>query len=74
LKLDEEEHVDSAQRDGLDGEEVAGEHGRGLTADELAPGQPTSLSRRAEPGLAQELSPVVTDTVIPSPASSPAIR
>ena len=56
LKLTEEEHVDPPQGDGLDGQEVAGEHGRRLTADQLAPGQPTSLSSRAEPGLAQEPS------------------
>jgi hypothetical protein len=31
LEFDEEEHVKAAQRDRLDGEEIAREHGRGAT-------------------------------------------
>src|SRR5206468_2287071 len=55
-ELDEEEHVDPPQGDGLDGEEVAGDHALRLAADELTPGKPASPSRGAEPRLAQELS------------------
>src|SRR5262249_14452987 len=35
--FDEEEHVEAAQRDRFDGEEIAGKHARGLLAEELAP-------------------------------------
>jgi hypothetical protein len=37
LEFDEEEHVEAAQRDRLDGEEIAGEHAGGLLAQEFAP-------------------------------------
>jgi hypothetical protein len=37
LEFDEEEHVEAAQRDRLDSEEIAGEHARGLLAEELSP-------------------------------------
>jgi hypothetical protein len=37
FEFDEEEHVEAAQRDRLDGEEVAGEHAGGLLAEEFAP-------------------------------------
>jgi len=38
LKLDEEEHLVTAQEGGLDGEEVAGDDARRLRTEELAPG------------------------------------
>jgi hypothetical protein len=41
-ELDEEEDVVAAQAERFDGEEVAGEHARGLLAQEL-------LSARADP-------------------------
>jgi hypothetical protein len=37
FEFDEEEHVEAAERDRLDGEEIAGEHAGGLQAEELAP-------------------------------------
>src|ERR687888_1668082 len=37
FELDEEEHVEAAQREPLGGEEIAGEHGRGLLAEKLPP-------------------------------------
>jgi hypothetical protein len=43
------EHVDPPQGQGLDGEEVAGDHGLRLAADELKPGKTISLSGRSEP-------------------------
>jgi hypothetical protein len=36
-ELDEEQHVEAAQRDRFDGEEVAGDHARGLLAEEVPP-------------------------------------
>jgi hypothetical protein len=38
-KLNEEEHVQAAERDRLDREKVAGEHARGLLAKECRPAQ-----------------------------------
>src|SRR5215831_12207604 len=50
-ELDEEEHVEAAQRERLDGEEIAGEHAGGLLAQELPPARPrTSRSRRKTVG------------------------
>jgi hypothetical protein len=37
VELDEEEHVEAAERDRFDGEEVAGDHARGLLAEEVPP-------------------------------------
>ena len=37
FEFDQEEHVEAAERERLNGEEVAGEHGRGLLAEEFAP-------------------------------------
>jgi hypothetical protein len=36
-EFDEEQHVEATKRDRLDGEEVTGEHARGLLAEEGAP-------------------------------------
>ncbi|MBK5220926.1 MAG: hypothetical protein JJE35_14280, partial [Thermoleophilia bacterium] len=48
---DEEEHVDPSQGNGVDGEEVAGDHALRLVADELTPGEATTFSGWAEPGV-----------------------
>jgi hypothetical protein len=74
LKLDEEEHVDPPQGDGFDGEQVAGDHGLRLAADELAPGKPASMSCGPEPGLAQQLSHARRRDLDPEPGEFPAIR
>jgi hypothetical protein len=37
VEFDEEQDVESAQGDGVDTEEVGGNHGVGLGVDELAP-------------------------------------
>src|ERR671936_1907770 len=50
LELDEEENVEAAQRQCLDGEEIAGEHARGLLAQELPPGRTRAPRHRREPG------------------------
>jgi hypothetical protein len=55
-QLDEEEDVEPCREDGVDGEEVAREHARGLAADELAPGDAGSLASGSEPCFAQELA------------------
>jgi hypothetical protein len=55
-KLDEEEDVEPCREDGVDGEDVAREHARGLAADELAPGNAGSLASGSEPCFAQELA------------------
>jgi hypothetical protein len=55
-ELDEEEDVEPCPEHGVDGKEVAGQHGRGLASDELAPGGAGSPSSRANSRLAQELA------------------
>jgi hypothetical protein len=48
FELDEEEHVEAAQRERLDGEEIAGEHARRLLAEEVAPGWARASRRGPE--------------------------
>lgn len=43
---DEEEHVEAAQQDRLDGEEIAGDHAGCLRAQELTPARPAATRRR----------------------------
>src|SRR6266542_553783 len=54
LEFDEEEHIEAPKRECLDGEEVAGEHGCGLPAEELSPAQPRAPGRRPKPGGEQD--------------------
>jgi hypothetical protein len=46
LEFDEEEDVEAAQRERLDGEEIAGEHARCLLAQELLPARADAPRRR----------------------------
>src|SRR6266511_3360745 len=48
LEREEEEHVDSLQQGGLDGEEIAGERRRSVLAEEVAPGELVSPRRRRQ--------------------------
>jgi hypothetical protein len=48
LQRDEEEDVDAGQPDGLDGEEVAGQHRRRLLAQELPPARAVAFGRRRQ--------------------------
>src|SRR6266545_152729 len=56
VELDEEEHVQPLQPDGLDGEEVDGEHAVRLRAEELAPREAGALASRPEASLLEELA------------------
>jgi hypothetical protein len=58
VDLDHEEHVDSLQRDSaVDVEEVAGQHGRRLGAEELSPGRSVcSGGSRRDPQLLEDAS------------------
>src|ERR1019366_7792942 len=47
-ELDEEQHIDSPQADGVDREEVARDRAASLTADELAPGKPVARRGRSK--------------------------
>jgi hypothetical protein len=47
---DEDEHVEPAQQDGVNGEEVAGECRRGVLAQERAPVRPSALGCRWNTG------------------------
>src|SRR5438874_544524 len=49
LELDEEEHVEAAERDRLDREEIAGEHGGRLLAQEKPPARLGASRRGPEP-------------------------
>jgi len=53
---DEEEDVDPLQEDGLDRQEVAGEHARRLRSEEGSPSRAGSLWCRLETGLEQHLA------------------
>ena len=48
VDLNEEQHVEATQEDGVDGEEVAGQHGRCLCSEELRPGWPRTSRRRSD--------------------------
>lgn len=54
VDLDEEQHVDAAQPDRVDAEEVAREDTRGLGVEELAPRWPLAARSRVEPGAEQD--------------------
>ena len=74
-KLDEEQDVGPCREDGVEGEEVAREHARGLAADELAPANARSLPSGSEPCFAQQLADRRRrDAESERAASSPAIR
>src|SRR5215211_1734759 len=55
-ELDEEEHVQPLQGNGLDREEVDGEHAVRLRPQELAPGEPGAHAGRPQTRLSQELA------------------
>jgi hypothetical protein len=55
-ELDEEEHVQPPQGNGLHGEEVDGEHAVGLRTEELAPRRSGALARRSEAAPPKQLA------------------
>src|SRR5215207_603876 len=73
-KLDEEEHVQAAQGDGLDGEEVAGEHARGLPTKECRPAYGSSPRRWLEPSGGKQAAHRARREAKAELQSSPAIR
>ncbi len=54
-ELDEEQHVEAFERDGVDVEEVGGHDARRLGAQELTPGRAASPGSRAEAVVPQNL-------------------
>src|SRR5207244_13043226 len=56
LELDEEEHVEAAERDRLDREEIEGEHGGRLLAQEKPPARP-GASRRGPKTVGKQEAP-----------------
>src|SRR6266542_5174357 len=56
FEFDEEEHVEASERNRLDGEEIAGEHGRGLLAEEPPPARTRTPRRWLKTGR-QEQTP-----------------
>jgi hypothetical protein len=73
-ELDEEEHVVAAQRDRLDGEEVARQHACRLLAQELAQLGPLRRGAGVRPAANKSRRTVLGETWTPSFSSSPAIR
>jgi hypothetical protein len=71
---DEDEHVEPAQQDGVNGEEIAGECRRGVLAQERAPVRPSALGAGGTPAVRTTLRTSVAETSIPSLRSSPTIR
>jgi hypothetical protein len=71
---DEEEHVEAAQKDRLDREEVTGDDACRLRAQELAPAETGATRRRLQAGASEQPPALVAETMKPSFASSPQIR
>jgi hypothetical protein len=70
---EEDEHVEAAQPDRVDSEEVAGEDRVGMRLQEAAPRLRVARGRR-NPEVARMLRTEVAETAMPSLRSSPAIR
>ena len=71
VDLDEEEHVEPSEEDGVNGEEVRGQDGPCLGADEVSPGEIVPGPVRPQ---ARTRRTVVAETLMPSPLSSPWMR
>jgi hypothetical protein len=60
-ELDEEEHIETTQRDRLDREEVAGEQARRVTAQKRRPAHRVTAWRGLEPGGGKQTPPPVRE-------------
>jgi hypothetical protein len=72
-EFDEEQHVDAAERDRLDGEEVASKRGRCLLAEELSPTRTRTPRRWLKTSGQSSRRTVLGETRRPSFSNSPAI-
>src|SRR5436309_1452407 len=54
-EFDEEEHVQTAEPERLNGKEVAGNHRRGVGTEELAPAELRATASRRHAGLPEDL-------------------
>jgi hypothetical protein len=61
-ELDEEEHVQAAEPERLDGEELAGDHRRGTGTEELTPTQLGASAGRGNTHLRRILATLVAET------------
>src|ERR671938_1200818 len=73
-ELDEEEHVQPLQPEGLDREEVDREHALRLRAQEVSPGEAGALTGRPQASSLEDRAHRGAETVRPRPRSSPTIR
>lgn len=71
---DEEQHVQPAQPDRIDREEIAGEHCLNVLSEERAPAELVTSRRRRDAGAGEHVSHSVATTVIPSLRNSLTIR
>ena len=74
LELDEEEDIQAAQPDGVDGEEVALDDPGCLLAQKLAPAQLRAARDGLDGMAAQMFQTVLGESLNPSPLSSPWMR
>src|SRR5262245_2427619 len=72
--LEKEQHAEAAERDRLDGEEIARQRGGRLLAQERPPAQLGTPRRRLTTSAREHSPNVLADTEKPSFSSSPAIR
>jgi hypothetical protein len=68
------EHIEAAQQDRLDGEEIARDDARRLRAQKLAPSRAAATQRRLETARVISRRILVAETTKPSLRGSPQIR
>ncbi len=68
VDLDEEQHMETAQRDGIDAEEVGRDQGVGLAGDELAPRRSGAIGGGLTSGVAEDLPDSGSGDAVPETA------
>jgi hypothetical protein len=74
VQIDEDQHVEATKQHGVDVEEVAGHHGRGLGLQELLPGGTGSPWGGFDAVMLEDRPDRGRSTVMPIVASSPWMR
>jgi hypothetical protein len=74
FELDDEQHVITAEQNGVDREEISGQEAFGLGAEELAPAGPNSPGRGSKAVTAEDAGDAALETLTPSFRSSPTTR
>jgi hypothetical protein len=74
FELDDEQHVITAEQNGVVREEISGQEAFGLGAEELAPAGPNSPGRGSKAVTAEDAGDAALETLTPSFRSSPTTR